>query len=72
MKSFLKIVVLLIGSAIVLSGCSAVSSMLFGESKNAAVGVQEPAADSATAAEEQPAPAEAVIRFTFYDSFANW
>lgn len=72
MKSFVRVIVLLIGSAIVLSGCSAVSSMLYGDSKDAAVEVQEPSADTSAVVEEEAAPEEAVIRFTLYDSFANW
>ena len=72
MKSFVRVIVLLIGSAIVLSGCSAVSSMLYGDSKDAAVEVQEPSADTSAVVEEEPAPEEAIIRFTLYDSFANW
>lgn len=72
MKSFAKLVLLLFGSLVVLSGCSAISSMLYGDSKDAAVEVQEPSTDSSTVVEEEPAPVEAVISFTFYDSFANW
>ncbi len=72
MKSFAKLVLLLFGSLVVLSGCSAISSMLYGDSKDAALEVREPSTDSSTVAEEDPAPVEEVISFTFYDSFANW
>lgn len=72
MKSFAKFVLFLFGSLVVLSGCSAISSMLYGHSKDAALEVQEPSTDSSTVAEEEPAPVEEVISFTFYDSFANW
>ncbi len=72
MKSFAKLVLLLFGSLVVLSGCSAISSMLYGDSKDAALEVQEPSTDTSTVVEEEPAPVEEVIRFTFYDSFANW
>ncbi len=64
MKSIAKFVLLFIGSALLLSGCSAVSSMLMGHSKEAAPDMQEPSVDTAAVAE--------VPRFTFYDSFANW
>lgn len=72
MKSFAKLVLLLIGSLVVLSGCSALSSMLFDDSKDAAVKVQEPSTDTSAVVEEEPAPVEEVISFTFYDSYANW
>ncbi|MCY4072218.1 MAG: hypothetical protein OXG60_13050 [Chloroflexi bacterium] len=72
MKSLAKLILLLVGSLIVLSGCSALSSMLFGDSKDAAVEVQQPSTDTSTVVEEEPAPVEEVISFTFYDSFANW
>lgn len=72
MKSFAKLVLLLFGSLIVLSGCSAISSMLYGDSKDAAVAVPEPSTDTATGVEDEPAPVEEVLSFTFYDSFANW
>lgn len=64
MKSIAKFVLFFIGSAILLSGCSAVSSMLLDHSKEAAPDLREPTVDTAAAAE--------VPRFTFYDSFANW
>lgn len=72
MKSIAKLVLLLFGSLIVLSGCSAVSSMLFGDSKDAASKAPASTVDSSTAVEEAPAPEEEVVRFTFYDSWANW
>ncbi len=71
MKSFAKLVLLLFGSLVVLSGCSAISSMLFHDSKDAAAKVPEPSTEASTVVEEE-APVEEVIRFTFYDSFANW
>ncbi|MCY4018760.1 MAG: hypothetical protein OXG39_05085 [Chloroflexi bacterium] len=72
MKSFAKLVLLLFGSLVVLSGCSAVSSMLFGDSKDAAAKAPAPSTDRSAEVEEGPAPVEQVISFTFYDSWANW
>ncbi|MDE2951510.1 MAG: hypothetical protein OXT68_12180 [Chloroflexota bacterium] len=72
MKSFAKLVLLLFGSLVVLSGCSAISSILFHDSKDAAAKVPEPSTEASTVVEEEPPPVEEVISFTFYDSFANW
>ncbi len=72
MKSFAKLVLLLFGSLVVMSGCSAVSSMLFGDSKDAAAKAPASSSDTSAVVEEEPAPVEEVISFTFYDSFANW
>lgn len=61
MKTFFKLATILLGSALLLSGCSAVSSMLYGDSKEAAPDTKETAPERAS-----------VQAFTFYDSFANW
>lgn len=70
MKSCAKLVLLLIGSLLVLSGCSAISSMLSGDSKHAAAKGPDPSTEASSEA-EQP-PVGEVISFTFYDSFAKW
>ena len=72
MKTFVKLLVLMLGGMVVLSGCSTISSMLAGGSKDASAEVQMPASDAPNADEAVAAPAEPVILFTFYDSFANW
>ena len=72
MKTVLRFIVLLIGASVVISGCSAISSMLYGGAKDSAVAVQEPSGDSATTVEDVQEPAEAVLRFTFYESHADW
>lgn len=58
MKTFFKLATILLGSALLLSGCSAVSSMLYGDMKEAAP--------------DTNAERASVKVFTFYDSFANW
>ncbi len=72
MKTFVKLLVLMLGGMVVLSGCSTISSMLAGGSEDAAAAVEMPASDAPSADEVVAAPAEPVILFTFYDSFANW
>ena len=72
MKTFVKLLVLMLGGMVVLSGCSTISSMLTGGSEDAAAAVEMPASDAPSADEVVAAPAEPVILFTFYDSFANW
>ncbi len=68
MKSIAKFVALLLGSALLLSGCSAISSMLYGDSKDADLDAHT----DMSAAEAELEAVESVIQFTFYDSFANW
>ena len=58
MKTLFKLAAILLGSALLLSGCSAVSSMLYGDAKEAAP--------------DTNAERAAVQAFTFYDSYANW
>ena len=73
MKTFVKLLVLMLGGMVVLSGCSTISSMLTGGSRRCLrPQVEMPASDAPSADEVVAAPAEPVILFTFYDSFANW
>ena len=60
MRSILRLMVLLLAGALAISGCSAVRTMLTGESDSA-----EPSAPEAVAEPALP-------QFTFYESWASW
>ena len=59
MKTFVKLLVLMLGGMVVLSGCSTISSMLAGGSEDAAAAVEMPASDAPSADEVVAAPAGA-------------
>lgn len=60
MKSTIRLLVLLLFGALVISGCSALRSMFAADGRSA-----EPASPEATAVPSAP-------RFTFFDSWASW
>jgi len=60
MKSTIRLMVLLLVGALALSGCSALRSMLAGDSES-----PKPAAPEVVAEPSVP-------RFTFYESWASW
>lgn len=60
MKSTIRLMIVLLVGALALSGCSALRSMLAGDSSAAAPSAPEVVA-------EPSAP-----RFTFYESWASW
>lgn len=60
MRSMIKLTILLIAGALAISGCSAVRSMLTGESDSADPSVPESVAEPA------------LPQFTFYESWASW
>ncbi|MCY4062485.1 MAG: hypothetical protein OXG53_08960 [Chloroflexi bacterium] len=60
MKAMIRLIVLLLVGALALSGCSALRSMLVGDS-----GSTEPSSPEVVAEPSVP-------RFTFYESWASW
>ena len=71
MKSIVRTFVFMCSVLLVLSGCSALSTLMMGGSEEASADVQE-AADAPAAAAEEAVADSSANRYTFYDSTASW
>lgn len=72
MKSIIRTFVFMCGVLLVLSGCSAISTIMMGGSDEAASDVQESPADAPSADDQAVVADSPAERYTFYDSTASW
>ena len=72
MKAIVRTLLFMFSVALVVSGCSAISTIMMGGSDKAAMDVQEAPSDAPSAEEETVVADTPASRYTFYDSFATW
>ncbi len=72
MNSIVRSLLFICSVMLVLSGCSALSTIMMGGSDEAAADVHEAPADAPSAEEEAVVADTSANRYTFYDSTASW